>query len=79
MNPIERLFKDLFQLKSVSKRLQRDSASLSEARALFDIVLEHFSSTANRLRPDASIVDNTVFESAMVKLQQKRDSEPLEN
>lgn len=66
---VDELFIKLCDLQSVTKILQCDNTTLSEARVLFDAVIEDHPTISSRLGSDASIVHSPVFESAIRKLQ----------
>ena len=63
------LLKKLRGLDSGTKQLQSENVTIAEARGLFDAVMEKHPSTSSRLRPDADIVSDTAFESAIIKIQ----------
>jgi len=67
---IESLFKQLNDLDSVTKELQKDAVTCADVRALFDGVIEQYPATANRLGPRSKIVQSPDFESAIVKMQE---------
>jgi hypothetical protein len=68
LSPIEIQSVQIESFESISKALQRDSLTLSEARALFDALLENFPSLDNRLGDAADIVIDKTFENAVVKI-----------
>lgn len=55
--------------ESVTKELQGDSVRLSDARVLFYVVMERHAYTRDLLYPNARIIQNNAFESAIVKLE----------
>ena len=59
----------LKDLESVSKSLQKESATIAEVRVLFDAVMDQYPETASKLSPSAAIVHSPYLESAIVKLQ----------
>lgn len=64
--------KKLEDIDSITKKLQDPTISISDTRALFDGMIERFSSMdcmKQRLGPKAAIVENPQFESAIVKIQ----------
>jgi hypothetical protein len=65
---VQLLCSSLESFESISKALQRESLTLSEARALFDALLENFPSFDKRLGDDADIIIDKTFESAVVKI-----------
>ena len=69
---IDGLLLQLNPLESVNLVLLRESTSISDARTVFDAFIRKFPDTTNRLSPNAGIIHNPLFESAIVKLQ--RDS-----
>ncbi len=66
---VDTLMKQLEPLESVTKALQDDTTTVSDARALFDAVTEKFPGTANRLSSFADIIHNLVFDNTILKLQ----------
>lgn len=66
---IDLLCSKLFNISSICKRLKQDSTSVFHVCALIDTVIDHQPATANRLRCNATIVENAVFENAIVILQ----------
>ena len=56
-------------LESVTKVLLSDDTKVSDARILFDAVIDNFPCTINRLSPYATIVHDPTFESAVLKIQ----------
>jgi len=69
---IEKLCGMLFKLDSVTKALQNDGTSCADVRILFDEVIKDFPETSARLSSSAKIVHQQEFESAIVKLQDKK-------
>lgn len=61
-------------LDSVTKAVQKDTASLADIREYFDETIDKYPSTAAYIAPDAQIVHHKDFESAIVKLQSTRSS-----
>jgi hypothetical protein len=74
--PQERLLQELLvymdNINSVSLRLQREAATMAEARTLFDGLVELFPGMEHHLGTAASIVESPAFENAIVKLQTKQ-------
>ena len=66
---ISSLCMTLTDLESVTKSLQEDSISLSDVKHLFEDVVGDYPSTANRLGPEADILHDSNFESAVAKIQ----------
>lgn len=63
------LLAQLRYLDSLTKKLQNDAASIVDRRLIFDVMMESFAGTISKLKSDASIVHNPLFESAPVKIQ----------
>ncbi|RLN93915.1 hypothetical protein BBJ28_00019766 [Nothophytophthora sp. Chile5] len=68
---LKTLLDQMKMIESVSKRLQSDVVSMRDARVLFD-ALRIFTNMNFTLGPNASIVADPAFESAIVKLQSGR-------
>ena len=68
------LLLQLKPLESVNKVLQTNSTTVSDARALFDAVIQKYSDTTNRLSSSAGIVHSPDFENAVVKIQRNNSS-----
>lgn len=66
------LISALGDLESVSKKLQENQTNMADVRALFDAVIDKFPDFKSRLGPNAPIVYDKHFESAVIKLQEKR-------
>ncbi len=66
---VDTIMKQLEPLKSVTKALQNDTTTVSDARALSDALIDKFPSTANKLSSFADIIQNLVFENSIVKRQ----------
>ena len=64
------LLEDLEKFESVNKSLQKSTCNLSEARKLFDALIEQHDELKGHLSADASIIhrDFIKFENALVKL-----------
>lgn len=71
---IEAVLTKLSDLESVTKVLQDDSISISDVKHLFEEVVTSFESTNDKLRPDADIILNPEFESAIAKIQDNKES-----
>ena len=65
---IEGLMIRLKQMEDVTKELQREDLTLSEARDLFDGLMDEFPDMEQHLHERASIVVDSIFESAIVKV-----------
>lgn len=65
---IKKLLTKLSDLNSVTTALQICSISLFDVRLLFDGVIEEFPEPADKLGPDAQLVCDVDFESAVVKI-----------
>ena len=68
---VDALVTRLNDLDEVTKKLQCDSTTLSDARDLFDADIDVFPETAYRLWSTSEIVHFSVLESAVVNLQKK--------
>lgn len=66
---VDRLCTKLSDINSICKRLQQDSTNFFDLRALFNTVIDHNLETADRLSCDETVLQNPVFENAIVKLQ----------
>ncbi len=64
---IEELSSTLDKLDDVTKSIQSDTCTLSDARALLDCDLEEFPSVSNRLSATAQIIHNPEFETVIQK------------
>ena len=62
------LVNQLKDLDSVTKSLQRDYATLTDVRVLFDTVIEEYPETKERLKQNADIVFDAVFERAVLSV-----------
>ncbi|KAF4136083.1 hypothetical protein GN958_ATG14727 [Phytophthora infestans] len=69
---VSELLKDLQKLDSVTVELQSETLTMLDARELFEHTIESFPSMNKYLCANASIVNNAVFERAVVKLQSVR-------
>lgn len=69
---IDSLLEDLKDFGSVSQPLRKDDATIFDVRALFDAVSDNYPLCADRSEPDAQIVPDKYFESAVLKIQQGR-------
>ncbi|ETN08122.1 hypothetical protein PPTG_11986 [Phytophthora nicotianae INRA-310] len=65
---LEQLLDTLRDVESVSKKLQSESLTMVDARALFDGLLEVLPSFSTHIVPDAEIVQCPEFETAAVKV-----------
>ena len=65
---VDMLVRQRYDLDSVSKKLQCDSTSLSIVRALIEAIIEVFLETSSRLASNGSVIHNTAFEFAIVKI-----------
>ena len=65
----------LKDLDSVTRALQKEGFTLSELRALFDVVLDKYPETKARLGASAAIVESKSFESGIVKAQNGSQNE----
>lgn len=72
---ISELQPSLQKLYSVTLALEREKTTLSDVRCLFDDVIANFPITAKYLSPDAEIIQDKVFERALVKLQRSKSAE----
>ncbi|KAG2772357.1 hypothetical protein PC129_g3294 [Phytophthora cactorum] len=72
------LLKDLVKLDSVTVALQSESLIMSEVRDLFDHSISKYPAMKKYLSSIASIVKNTVYERALVKLESGRKLTPTE-
>ncbi|ETK82371.1 hypothetical protein F441_12480 [Phytophthora nicotianae CJ01A1] len=63
-----KLFDELHDVESISKKLQSDGLTLLDARDLLDRLLEVHPSFGNYLAPNAPIAHSPKFESAVVKM-----------
>ncbi len=68
-NKIDSINAQYERLDTVTKELQKDLITLADVPSLFDAVVTEFPVTENRLSPNARIVLNSYFESAIVKIQ----------
>ena len=66
---VDSLLVRLQDLESVSKSLQKKSATIAEVRVLFDAVMDQYPETASKLSPSTAIVRIPYLESAIVKVQ----------
>ena len=72
---IDDLVKRLEKLDSVTKSLQHEERTISQARALFDTVMIDFPEAADRLSTTASIIQSPNFEIGIQKIQSGRANE----
>lgn len=72
---IDGLVEKLKELNEVVLKLQTHNCTLRQARAYLDSVLDVYPTLDARLNPDARIVHSPVFESAVLKIQDKREEE----
>lgn len=68
------LCKKLEELDSVKISLQKEEATVEDARTLFEAVIEKHSSTTARLRSHAAIINDHQFESSIIKLQNRHEA-----
>lgn len=71
---VDMLLVQLEPLDEVTKLLQSESTTVSDARALFDAVIQKYPDTTSRLASSAKIVHCPNFESGIVKIQRKNCS-----
>ncbi len=62
------------QLDSMTKALQSDSVTCADVRAMFDAVIQEFPDVASRLSNTFRVVQNSVLETAIVKLQDNAEA-----
>jgi hypothetical protein len=67
---VDNLLYHLKDIESVTKSLQKDDITLFNVRDLFDAISDTYPSCAEKLAPDAQIVEDNRFESGIVKAQQ---------
>ena len=72
---VDHLFKKLGDLDSVTNALQENSTTLSDARALFDAVIKRHPNSKSRLDERAQILEKVNFETVIVKVQRKQESQ----
>jgi len=70
---LDTLMSDLKVFESVTKALQSEELDISEARALFDGIIEQCPDMAYYLSSNAKIIHSPNFESGIVKILNKRD------
>lgn len=66
---VDLLHKNLHDMDSVTKTLQRDSITVAEALLLFDAIIEKYPAAKFRLAPNADIFRDPHFESGIAKIQ----------
>lgn len=66
---IDQLLSHLHELDEEAQKLEKPDTTIRCARAYFDTVLEEYRSPHERFDPDARIVHDPDFESAVVKIQ----------
>ena len=71
-NKIEVLLKGMKYMDSITKALQSEKTDLSDVRVLFDNVIKKYPSLTTYLGAEAEIVHNPSFESALVKIQDRK-------
>ena len=57
------------KLESMTKKLQDPKLTMSNARILFDFVIENCTGMSHYLSADAEIIQNPILERAIVKIQ----------
>jgi hypothetical protein len=72
---IDFLLKKLHDFESVTKTLQKEDINLNDVRILFDGVIEEYPETLERLSENADIIHDALFESAVVKILNKKAAE----
>ena len=72
---IEYMLKKLRDRDSVTKTLQKEDLNMNDVRDLFDGVIEEFPETSKRLSTNADIIEDPIFESAVVKVLNKKVDE----
>lgn len=70
---VHRILKQLEDLNFITKKLQSDSVTLYDPRIMFNTVIEQDLLAKKRLDPNAAIVQNSVFEKAIVQMQSEMD------
>ena len=65
---LQQLMKNLNELEAITKKLQEQSCTLSDVRAIFDMAIESFPCTEQYLSANAEIVHSPDFESGIVKI-----------
>ena len=56
------------KLESVTKKLQDPKLTMSDVKVLFDFVIDSFPGMSHYLSPNANIIQDPVFERAIVKI-----------
>ena len=72
---IENLCVKLSELDSVTKALQSNTIPFYKVHILFDSIIQEYPELSEKLSPEARIVLNLEFESALVKLQSGRSDD----
>jgi hypothetical protein len=67
---LQKLLESLKKMEAVTKKLQGETCTLSDVRAIFDAVILAFPNMAHHLAADAKIVHSPDFENAVVKIQE---------
>lgn len=67
--------KDLEEFEKITKQLQNPTTTLSDVRAIFDLVIEQYASMNFYLKADAQIVHSPAFESGIVKVLNDEDDQ----
>lgn len=65
---INNILVKLNDLESITKTLQREDINLNDVRCLFDEVIQEYPETATRLAMDSSIVEDSIFENAVIRI-----------
>lgn len=72
---VDSLIEKLVDSDSVAVLLHKSSISLPSARVVFDGVRDHFLEFENRLARTAAIVEHHTFKTAVIKVQNRLESE----
>lgn len=69
---LKKLMETLRDIDSVTKILQRESATMAETFVLLDEVFVHYEEVRDRLWKHASTLDEPIFENTFVKIQESQ-------
>ena len=71
-NKVELLPKEMKYIDSITKALQSEKTDVNDVRVLFDNVIKNHPSLTTYIGAEAEIVHNSSFESALVKIQDRK-------
>jgi len=73
--PLDKFCSSFTDMDSITKALQSNQITISDVPCYFDSIIEIYPATVSRLGPQCAIFEQPNFESALIKIQEKRINE----